>query len=252
VRVPLPLLFVAACVATEPSDDDTDATVDTDTDAPDTDAEVDTVPNDETDVRDTDPADTDPADSAAPPVPVPFATEVVSFDPGAYAGFGQDALPDVVLGPPEGRGPSAGGLDVLSLGQEGTIVLGLGVAVIDGTGVDLLVFENAFPGWVETGAVAISDDGAIWFAWPCDPDTHEGCAGVAPVLASTTNGVDPLDPEAAGGDAFDLADLDLPDGFAGRFVRVTDSGANALGGLGYGGTTGGFDLDAVGVVNAAP
>ena len=40
----------------------------------------------------------------------------MSFEPGGNAGFGQDQLPDVVLGPPMGKGTSRGSLDVLSLG----------------------------------------------------------------------------------------------------------------------------------------
>ena len=55
-----------------------------------------------------------------------YASELISFEPGPGAGFGQDQLPGIVLGPPDGRGPDAGGLDVLSLGQGGTIVLGFG------------------------------------------------------------------------------------------------------------------------------
>src|SRR5438309_1685943 len=53
----------------------------------------------------------------------PFADRVVSFNPGAHAGFGQDGLPGVVLGPPRGGGDGMGSLDVLSLGREGTLVL---------------------------------------------------------------------------------------------------------------------------------
>ena len=47
----------------------------------------------------------------------PHAERVVSFTPGDAAGFGSDAMPGVVLGPPLGRGESAGSLDVLSLGR---------------------------------------------------------------------------------------------------------------------------------------
>jgi hypothetical protein len=185
--------------------------------------------------------------------PDPFADAVVDFTPGEGAGFGQDRLPDVVLGPPVGGGEERGGTDVLSLGRGGRIVLGLDEpGIVDGDGVDLLVFENAFAGWWETGEVAVSDDGVTWHAWPCDPSSEGalGCAGTHPVLSRPDDGVDPTDPEAAGGDPFDLADLDLPDGFVGRFVRVVDSGTNELDGLGYAGPTGGFDLDALAVVGA--
>ena len=63
------------------------------------------------------------------------------------------------------------------------------------------------------------------------------------VYATSEFLVDPTDPLVAGGDAFDLAEIGVAEA---RFVRITDSGYNALG---YGGETGGFDLDAVGAAN---
>ena len=182
-----------------------------------------------------------------------FAARVVSFAPGDGAGFGQDRLPDVVLGPPHGKGDNAGGLDVLSLGQAGVIVLELGGTAIDGPGADLVVFENAFRGpdgamFTETGVVGASADGMTFVDWPCDADdaarTFVGCAGVHPVLSSPDDGSDPLDPVAAGGDAFDLSAIGLS---TARFVRVRDSGLNpSLA------PSGGFDLDAISVVHAEP
>ena len=169
------------------------------------------------------------------------AVKIVSFQKGDAAGWGEDKLPDIVLGAPDGGGPHKGSLHVLSLGKGGSILLELGKALIDGPGPDLLVFENPFTGWRETGVVAVSDDGASWTSWPCDCANEKadfpGCAGVSPVLASRDNGVDPTDPKAAGGDAFDLADIGVK---RARFVRVTDTGKNE-----YEGKTGGFDLDAI-------
>ncbi len=178
----------------------------------------------------------------------PFAVEVVDFQPGEGAGFGQDRFPEVVLGPPRGGGERAGSLDVLSLGRGGAIVLRLGRAAVDGPGPDLLVFENPFryPGgaFVEPGEVSVSADGEVWRTFPCDPSAPEttDCAGVAPVLANAeTNELDPTDPEQAGGDAFDLADVGLE---AARFVRIVDVGV----GPGFGPPSEGFDLDALAVV----
>ncbi|SEU14742.1 cell surface protein [Stigmatella erecta] len=187
--------------------------------------------------------DSDPPQAAASN---PFADRVVSFQPGANAGFGQDLYPGVVLGPPRGEGSSAGSLDVLSLGRQGVIVLEFtDLAVVDGPGVDLIVFENAFTRFPETGVVAVSDDGATWSEFPCDatnrPGGFPGCAGVKPVFSHPDNGISPTDPSVAGGDGFDLATLGVS---RARFVRIRDSGAN-----GYSGTSGGFDLDAVAVVN---
>jgi hypothetical protein len=185
-------------------------------------------------------------DTAAAVVSDPFADSVVSTALGASSGFGLDLLPEVVLGSPEGAGESAGSTDVLSLGDGGEIVLSFDdMVVVDGDGPDVLVFENAFTGWIETGVVAASEDGETWQEWPCDPSDAEGgypgCAGVTPVLASSSNGIDPTDPAVAGGDAFDLAELGLAEA---RYLRVRDSGANS-----YGADTGGFDLDAVAVIN---
>jgi hypothetical protein len=72
----------------------------------------------------------------------------------------------------------------------------------------------------------------------------EGCAGVTPVYSSPDNGISSTDPAVAGGDGFDLADLGIS---RARFVRVRDSGRNGSGAPG-----GGFDLDAISVVNGAP
>jgi len=178
----------------------------------------------------------------------PFATKVVSFKPGEDAGFGQDGYPDIVLGPPHGTGAGMGSLDVLSLGNRGEIVLELTLGVVDGPGVDLLVFENPFGGFEETGVVAVSEDGQTWHEFPCDATNstggYPGCAGVKPVSSSPDNGISATDPAVAGGDGFDLATLGVA---RARFVRIRDSGANS-----YGFTSGGFDLDAIAVVNGSP
>lgn len=177
----------------------------------------------------------------------PWADRLVRFAPGPGAGFGQDRLPDVVLGPPEGGGESAGSLDVLSLGRAGVIELEFtDLIAVDGPGVDLLVFENPFGTFFETGVVAVSEDGVDWREFPCaagDVDAGApGCAGTHVVYGNPSMGISATDPSVAGGDGFDLALVGLT---RARFVRVTDSGANRF----YGPPGGGFDLDAVAVVN---
>jgi hypothetical protein len=133
-------------------------------------------------------------------------------------------------------------LDVLSLGREGTIVMTFrGVDLVDGEGTDLLIFENPFTGWAETGIIGVSEDGENWQEWPCDTSDaaggYPGCAGVALVYANSENGIDARDPETAGGDRFDLADIGVS---RAHYVRIRNSGANS-----YEGVSGGFDLDAV-------
>ncbi|MCE9670590.1 cell surface protein [Myxococcus stipitatus] len=191
-------------------------------------------------------------DAATPDASDPYADEVVQFTPGPGAGFGQDRFPDVVLGPPVGAGLDSGSLDVLSLGKGGTIVLRFtDLAVMDGPGVDLLVFENPFliaggpSAFTERARVAVSDDGVLWFEFPCAPSDaaggYPGCAGVKPVTANPANGVSATDPAVAGGDGFDLATVGLT---RARYVRIVDAGTN-----GSSGTSAGFDLDGVAVVN---
>jgi len=173
-----------------------------------------------------------------------FATAVVAISYGTGAGFGQQNMPTVVLGPPRGSGAAAGSLDVVSLGLGGSITVELGVDVVDGPGSDLIVFENPFVGFLETGQVAVSADGQTFVAFACDPATQVGCAGVNPVKASPDNGTDPTDPTAAGGDAFDLATISMT---RAHFVRITD-----LGGVDTGGGKAGFDLDAVVAIHSVP
>lgn len=194
------------------------------------------------------PADAGGGDGAEGSGPDPYADAAPHFRPGAGAGYGQDRFPDVVLGPPLGGGEQ-GSLDVLSLGEGGELVLEFtDIGLIDGPGPDLIVFENPFPGWIETGEVSVSEDGETWHTWPCDPSQAEagssGCAGVGLCWGNLDEGVDPTDPSVAGGDHFDLAELGVP---AARFVRVRDSGQNT-----YDGVAGGFDLDAVAIVHGAP
>jgi hypothetical protein len=211
------------------------------------------------DAETTSPPDTSPPEASPPDAhwidacghsrPDVFADEVVSFAPGSSAGFGQSGMPCIVLGPPIGGSTTYGSTDVVSLGDQGSIVLAFDdVTLVDGPGPDLLVFENALPGFVEPGIVAVSDDGRSWREWPCAPqDTdggYPGCAGVHPSLSNSDNGISPTDPATAGGDAFDLADLGVT---SARYVRVRDSGFSH-----YGATTGGFDLDAVAAVHSTP
>ncbi len=181
--------------------------------------------------------------ACAPTIPGQFVHEVLEFQAGTNAGFGESSFPDVVLGAPDGGGELSGSLDVLSLGCGGIINLGFDPPIADLEGPDLTVFENPFTGFTEYGVVSASADGETWQTWGCNTDTGVGCAGVNPVLADHRNGIDPTDPAVSGGDSFDLADVGL-DGVT--QVRIVDTGLNDCGG-----STGGFDLDAVAVVGSS-
>jgi hypothetical protein len=180
-----------------------------------------------------------------------FVSDVVDHAFGDGQNIGQAAFPAPILGPPKGNGAEQGSLDVVSLGNGGQVTVEFGgTGIVDGPGPDLIVFENAFfaagnpeEPFAELATVEVSNDGASFVAFPCTATAlpYGSCAGWHPVYANPSeNSIDPLDPDVAGGDAFDLADLGVTEA---RFVRITDrkdiQGMNGV-----------FDLDAVGVVNA--
>ncbi len=189
-----------------------------------------------------------------------FVTQVVSVTYGDCAGFGLASMPDIVEGPPVGAGAASGSLDVVSLGYKGEIVVAFGAnAIVDGPGADFIVFENAFyvggdpskPVAKDLGEVSVSDDGMTWKTFPCmdgPGPTYGSCAGWHAVYSAPGNGISPLDPQHAGGDAFDLADLGLS---TARFVRIRDLGGTVCpADPASKPTNNGFDLDAVAIVNA--
>jgi hypothetical protein len=197
-----------------------------------------------------------------------FVTGVVSFQPGSCAGFGASWLPGIVEGPPVGAGSDNGSTDCASLGGGGSIVLSFAPnAIVDGPGPDFIVFENPFrvsgdsnDVYAEPGEVSVSDDGTTWQTFPCaptaDPSAPHGtgvappygqCAGWHVVWSSPGNGISPTDPDAAGGDAFDLADLGVTHA---RYVRIVDKTLESCADAGPRSNTNGFDLDAVSIVHA--
>lgn len=195
--------------------------------------------------------DGDAGHDAVSPARGPLAARVVRFEPGEGATFGQSRMPDVVLGPPRGGGDMAGGTDVVSLGAGGVLCLAFEGAVIDGPGVDLLVFENAFTvagsdrAFVELGEVSVSEDGERFVTFPCHSDApsapYTGCAGWNPVYSSPANGLSPTDPRVAGGDPFDLSEVGLS---SAKVVCVRDLRTQAPAP-----PSTGFDLDAVAAVH---
>jgi len=181
-----------------------------------------------------------------------YASEVMSFVPGEGAGFGQDDLPFVVLGEPVGTALT-GSLDVLSLGVGGEIILGFGdCMIVDGAGPDFIVHENAFwvggdpeQIWMELGEVSVSMDGEDWHVFSCDPlsgyeDIPQGCAGQTPTFEHDAASMEFLEPAVTGGDAYDLADLNL-EGI--RYVRIRDRSTDGTG------LAAGFDLDSIAVIH---
>jgi len=182
----------------------------------------------------------------------PCADAVTSFTAGTNGGFQSDLLPNIVLGVPFGGGLLSGSTDVVSLGDGGSITLAFeDNVIVDRPGPDFTVFENAFqvPNsgiFIEVGIVSASADGVNFFAFPNNPTTFAGFAGVTPVFSNPDNAIDPRDPSVSGGDSFDLATIGLAQA---RFIRITDPGAsvpdpgNSFPTPGVGKS--GFDLDAI-------
>ena len=189
----------------------------------------------------------------APPCEPGFITQVVGpaqdteGNPiplyGSFSGFGQDRYPGIIFGPPQGAGDYMGSLDVLTLGMGGEIIVGFGnEGIADGEGADFIVFENVLyetgdpnKPYAEVAEISVSADLQTWHTFPCASEglPYTGCAGWHAVFAHPDNGISPFDPETAGGDAFDLAELNVTDA---RYVRIRD-----LDNPGFGGKTAGFD-----------
>lgn len=181
-----------------------------------------------------------------------FVVSALDHEFGPGQNVGQAAFPAPILGPPKGAGETKGSLDVVALGNGGHVTLAFGgTRIVNGPGPDFIVFENAFwaggdpnAPFAELGTVEVSADATSWSAFECAAKAAPfgSCAGWHPVYANAeSNEIDPLDPSVAGGDAFDLEAVGLSEA---RYVRITDR--PDLEGL-----DGVFDLDAVGIVNAA-
>lgn len=215
----------------------------------------------------------------------PYAKDVVSVTPGPNPA----GDPLTATGFPVGKGLYDGSTDVYQLGYGGQLVLELGAAASDKPGTDLVIYENPFllltgtngETWVEAMTVEVSSNGFDWVAFPAsyagDPGPfglfqalpmhwYRGFAGVSPFSADPTQGADPADIVASGGDVFDLAELadhplvqgefvDLQDI---KYVRLTDMVAgestDSFGNLVWDCGDPGFaaaDVDAVFVANSA-
>jgi hypothetical protein len=172
-----------------------------------------------------------------------WVDRVVDWEFGTGGGFGQEYLPDNLLGPPDPAAtftvPASGADQLLTLGDGGWVTLAFeDNRVTDGPGPDLRICENPFrvggnpdQVWTEPAIIELSADGVQWITVPWDSTTHEGLAGRAPVNGSA----DPGDPEAMGGDLVDLAGVGLPEV---AFVRLRDLPGDGRS----------FDLDAVGAL----
>ncbi len=197
-----------------------------------------------------------------------FITQLVCFEEGTCAGYGADDVLGLVSGPPIGGGAMVGSTDVVSLGGGGSITVGFAPnAIVDGPGIDFVVFENPFDydngqRYIEPGEVSVSDDGVQWTVFPCadtrggydtddEPDggwsaTH--CGGMNLVYSSPASGISPFDLEHAGGDPFDLAWIGVKHA---NYVRIRNVVVEPCPEAGVKPNKNGFDLDAIAIIHTA-
>jgi hypothetical protein len=200
----------------------------------------------------------------------PYATHVVSFSQGSGGGV---FVTDNVLDGPLGGGLGSGSIDVLTLGDGGSVTLGFDVVLRNGPGADLIVFENGFAFgtsvFAEVAFVEISTNGVDFARFPSSyvppsggstpMGTFYGMCGGMPIVANvSTDPTSPFDPVRSGGEALDLAELaghplviggqlDLQDV---NFVRLVDVAAGDVDSNGVpisGGTS--ADVDAVALLH---
>ena len=212
----------------------------------------------------------------APPADPPYDTTEYATRRGVAPGFDNA---QTALGPVTGNTA-----DCVSLGDlygdqiaagvaPGSITLGFDLPIANGPGGDLAVFENSFYSagtWAELAYVEVSTDGATFARFPSGSLTSDPVGPYGPVDATDIHNLAGKHVNAYGaswGTPFDLDDLaDHDDVMAGlvdlmaiRYVRIVDvpgSGdfADSDGRPIYDSWTtwgsGGFDLDAVGVLNS--
>ncbi len=203
----------------------------------------------------------------------PGSTAVAKNDPNIVAwatgwtnylvGSGCDPswqTPEKALGPAQGTST-----DIVCLGNGGQITLTFDVWIVDGPGWDFAVFENSFSDtFLELAFVEVSSNGVDYFRFPN-----------ASLTASPVGGFGSVDPtnidnlagkyRAGFGTPFDLAQLagvsPLLNVQAISHVKIVDivGDGSALDSFGRPiydphptSGSGGFDLEAVGVINAAP
>lgn len=183
-----------------------------------------------------------------------FIDTVFTFKPGTGQNSGQspEYFPKNIFGPPSSKAtstiPESSPNEILSIGIGGEIIVGFKNSfIIDGEGVDFIIFENAFINpiknkvFAEPALVSVSEDGVNYLDFPFDSLTLEGCAGTQP-----TNGIgNPFDYNQSGGNGFDIATLGVS---RIKYIKIkdisniiTDNTNHPF----YDPTISGFDLDAV-------
>lgn len=179
---------------------------------------------------------------------------VISFKAGEGQNSGQSAeyFPTNIYGIPSrypnDKIPESSPTEVLSLGLGGEIIVSFkNCSIIDGDGVDFVIFENVFTNpinkklFVEPAIVSVSQDGFNFIEFPYDYNTLKGCAGLTPTFGENN----PFDFPSSGGDGFDLAEIGLTEIKYIKIKDITDKLLQDSEHFYYDPIISGFDLDAV-------
>lgn len=175
--------------------------------------------------------------------------------------YGTD-VDDVWKVPAKAYGPATEDpMDIVCLGNGGRITMYFPHPIRDGAGADFAVFENSFNHtFLELGFAEVSSDGVNYFRFPAISDTPAPAGGFGGVDATNIHN---LAGKYRGGygtpfDLAEVADSPLLDKQRVRFVRIVDiigdgSVKDSRGFSIYDPTpvvgSGGFDLDAIGVIH---
>jgi hypothetical protein len=193
---------------------------------------------------------------------VEWASSVASYTAGLNVSSGWQTYANA-LGKAQGTSTN-----ILCLGDGGTVTLAFDNAIVDGTGYDFAVFENGFSNsYLELAYVEVSSDGINWVRFTNDSLTASAVSAYGSLDCTNLDGLAGTYIQGYG-TPFDLSSLK---GLAGSeyldfnniaFVRIVDiigdgrcldsSGDPIYDPYATSGSSNGFDLDAVGVINAVP
>jgi hypothetical protein len=205
-----------------------------------------------------------------PPAANTAGTDAISKDSTAFVAWANGYLPvqygdgvDAIWKTPEkALGKALGdSYDIVCLGNGGVITMVFPQPIMDGAGADFAIFENGFSHtFLELGFVEVSSDGVNFFRFPTASLTAGAVGSFGNVNATNLSGFAGKYIQGYGTpfDLASLADSPLLDKLHVRFVRIVDiiGDGNAKDSAGRPiydpwpvTGSGGFDLDAIGVIH---